>query len=212
MAGGLPLPAGRVSPFRTRGEPPKEKQTMTPTEQTELPIDSVRPHPSNPRKGNVAKIVESIKANGFYGAIVVQKSTMTILAGNHRWQAAKECGMKTIPAMLLDIDDLSAKKILLADNRTSDFAVYDSNELTALLRDVMSDDSLFGTGFDANDLDKLISEVTDEPNSKRKRSLEPFEYCYWLIKAPTTNQGKITEAVEKVLAKYDGVEIVSATN
>ena len=87
---------------------------MTPSEQTDLPIDSVRPHPSNPRKGNVAKIVESIKANGFYGSIVVQKSTMTILAGNHRWQAAKECGMKTIPAMLLDIDDLSAKKILLA--------------------------------------------------------------------------------------------------
>ena len=39
----------------------------------DLPINSVKPHPANPRKGNVAKIVESIKANGFYGSIVVQK-------------------------------------------------------------------------------------------------------------------------------------------
>jgi hypothetical protein len=179
---------------------------------SDLPIDSVKAHPSNPRKGNVKKIVESIKANGFYGAIVVQKSTMMILAGNHRWQAAKECGMETIPAMVVDVDDLEAKKILLADNRTSDFAVYDSDELTRLLKDVMIDDSLTGTGFDANDLDKLISDVTDDSNSKRIRNLVPFENCYWLIKAPTTFQGTITDAIEKALKKFDGIEIVSATN
>jgi ParB/RepB/Spo0J family partition protein len=136
-----------------------------------LDINSVKPHPSNPRKGDVAKIVESIKANGFYGAIVVQKSTMMILAGNHRWQAAKQCDMTTIPAIVVDVDDLEAKKILLADNRTSDFAVYDTNELTKLLKSVISDDSLLGTGFDANDLDKLIADVTDAPNDKRKRNL-----------------------------------------
>ena len=36
----------------------------------DLPIDSVKPHPANPRKGNVAKIAESIKTNGFYGSEV----------------------------------------------------------------------------------------------------------------------------------------------
>ena len=182
------------------------------TETINLAINSVKPHPSNPRKGNVAKIVESIKANGFYGAIVVQKSTMMILAGNHRWQAAKQCGMKTIPAIVVNVDDLQAKKILLADNRTSDFAVYDSDELTKLLRDVISDDSLLGTGFDANDLDKLIADVTDTPNDKRKRNLEPFQYCYWLIKAPSANQGTITAAIEKVLKDFDHTEVVSANN
>ena len=178
----------------------------------DLPINSVKPHPANPRKGNVAKIVESIKANGFYGSIVVQKSTMLILAGNHRWQAAKQCGMETIPAMVVDVDDLQAKKILLADNRTSDFAVYDSDELTRLLRDVISDDNLAGTGFDANDLDKLIADVTDSPNEKRKRNLDPFQYCYWLVKAPTSQQGRITAAIEKACKGVDGVEIVTANN
>jgi len=177
-----------------------------------LPIDSLRSHPSNPRKGNVKKIVESIQANGFYGAIVVQKSTMMILVGNHRWMAAKECGMTTIPAIVVDVDDLAAKKILLADNRTSDFAIYDTDELSRLLRDIISDDSLLGTGFDANDLDKLIADVTDAPNAKRVRNLEPFHTCYWLIKAPMSHQGTITDAMAKALKRFDGVEIVSATN
>jgi len=178
----------------------------------EVNINSVKPHPANPRKGNVKKIVESIKANGFYGSIVVQKSTMTILAGNHRWQAAKQCGMETIPAMIVDVDDLQAKKILLADNRTSDFAVYDSDELTRLLRDVIADDSLLGTGFDANDLDKLISDITDAPNDKRKRNLEPFQYSYWLIKAPSAHQGTISSALDKVLKDFKNTEVVSANN
>ena len=155
----------------------------------DLPINSVKPHPANPRKGNVAKIVESIKANGFYGSIVVQKSTMMILAGNHRWQAAKQCGMETIPAMVVDVDDLQVKKILLADNCTSDFAVYDSDELTRLLRDVISDDTLAGTGFDANDLDKLIADVTDSPNDKGNETLTLSSIAIGWLKPLLLNRG-----------------------
>ena len=181
-------------------------------EYIDLPISDAKPHPSNPRRGNVKKIAESIKANGFYGTIVVQKSTMHILAGNHRWQAAKLCGMDTIPTMLVDVDDVEAQKILLADNRTSDFAVYDADELSKLLRNVLATDDLIGTGFDANDLDKLINEVTDTPDQKRKRNIEPFKHCYWLVKGSTTQQGEITDAIVKALKRFKDVEVVSATN
>lgn len=181
-------------------------------EYVDLPINDLIPHPANPRRGNVKKIVESIKANGFYGTIVVQKSTNIILAGNHRWQAAKVCGMETIPAMVVDVDDVEAKKILLADNRTADFATYDADELSKLLRDVISTDDLIGTGFDANDLDRLINEVTDTPDQKRKRNIEPFQHCYWLVKGSTTQQGEITDAIVKALKRFKDVEVVSATN
>lgn len=184
---------------------------MEPT-YADLPINDLVPHPDNPRRGNVKKIVESIKANGFYGTIVVQKDTMRILAGNHRWQAAKQCGMTHIPAMVVDVDETEARKILLADNRTADFAVYDADELSKLLKNVLAEDDLIGTGFDANDLDKLINEVTDTPDQKRKRNLEPFRHCYWLVKGTTTDQGAITDAITKALKKFPDIEIVSATN
>lgn len=178
----------------------------------EIPIDSVKPHPANPRKGNVDAIVESIKVNGFYGSIVVQKSTMLILAGNHRWQAAKKVGMTKIPAVILDITDIQAKKILLADNRTSDYATYDQEELASLLKEVISDDSLKGTGFTAMDLEDLLEEVADAANYQRVRNLEPFKTCYWLIKAPITEQGRVTTAIESAVKGIEGVEVASATN
>jgi len=177
-----------------------------------IAIGKLKPHPANPRKGNVDAIVESIKVNGFYGSLVVQKSTMFILAGNHRWQAAKRVGMTSIPCMVIDVDDTQAKKILLADNRTSDFATYDNEELTKLLREVISEETLAGTGFDAHDLDKLLADVTDEPNAKRKRNLEPFHYCYWLVKAPISEQGRVSMILSESLDAIDGVDIASATN
>lgn len=178
----------------------------------ETKINSLKPHPENPRRGDIDKIVLSIKTNGFFGALLVQRSTNFILAGNHRWQAAKRVGMETVPCIFLDIDDALARRILLSDNRTSDFGTYDTENLTNLLKQVMAQDSLVGTGFDATDLQKLIGDVVDEPNEKRKRNLEPFHHSYWLVKAPITIQGDVTEKLSVALSGLEGVEVASATN
>ena len=107
---------------------------------------------------------------------------------------------------------MTRRQILLADNRTSDFATYDNDELTKLLREVIAKESLIGTGFDAHDLDKLLADVTDEPNTKRKRNLEPFHNCYWLVKAPISEQGRVSMILTDALKSIDGVDVASATN
>lgn len=122
-------------------------------------IESVRPHPKNPRHGDVGAICESIEANGFYGAIVVQRSTGFILAGNHRLMAAKAQGLTEIPCVWVDVDDDLALRILLADNRTNDLASYDESVLASLLADLASTSDLLGTGYDGDDLDALIAEM-----------------------------------------------------
>jgi DNA modification methylase len=123
-------------------------------------LDSIQPHPRNPRQGDVKAIVESIKANGFYCPLVVQRSTRYILAGNHRWLAARELGMAEIPVIWVDCDDARALRILLADNRTSDLACYDDSKLAELLEGVLGDSgSLSGTGFDANALQELLEDL-----------------------------------------------------
>jgi len=178
----------------------------------EVPVDALQRHPKNPRKGNVTKIAESIMTNGFYGAIVVQKSTNTIIVGNHRWEAAKQSGMTTIPAIVVDVDDATATKILLADNRTSDLAAYDAEELTSILKTVMVEDDLTGTGFDAKDLDKMIADLNDQADYKRVRNLQPFQHAFFLIKAPLEQQGAVADAIDKALKGIPDVETVSANN
>src|ERR1035438_4270482 len=110
-----------------------------------VPLDQLRPHPKNPRKGNVPLIAESIMANGFYGAVIAQRSTGHIIAGEHRWRAARQKKLAAVPVFWLDVDDDRALRILLADNRTNDIAGYDEEILAELLKGM---DDLSGTGWD----------------------------------------------------------------
>ena len=127
-----------------------------------VPIESVEPHPDNPREGDVGAIHESIKSHGFYGSLVVQKSTGHILAGNHRWKAARFAGMKEVPVTFVDVSDEMARRILVADNRTSDLGTYDNAQLVSVLRDLAeSDAGLEGLGYDEADLSDLIHQLGD---------------------------------------------------
>lgn len=125
-----------------------------------VPVDRIRLHPANPREGDVGAIWESIQENGFFGALVVQESSGCILAGNHRWLAAKEAGMDEVPVIYVDVDDERAMRILLADNRTNDVATYDGEQLADLLEHLEStDDGLAGTGYDSDALDDLLYDL-----------------------------------------------------
>lgn len=126
----------------------------------EVALDTLKPHPMNPRRGDVAEISKSIAHNGFYGALVVQKSTGHILAGNHRYLAAKEQGMASLPVIWVNVDEVEAQRILLADNRTSDLGGYDNEQLAALLDGLAQGDGLEGTGYKQSDLDALLAGLT----------------------------------------------------
>lgn len=127
---------------------------------TEVPTDALRHHPRNPNQGDVGAIYESIQANGFYGALVVQRSTGYVLAGNHRLKAAREAGLDSLPVAYVDVDDERALRILLADNRTGELARRDPESLTLLLAELaQGGGGLDGTGYDLDDLDDLLSDL-----------------------------------------------------
>ena len=88
---------------------------------------------------------------------------------------------------------------------------YNQDSLQDLLRSVVSDGDLRGTGFDMKDIQTLIDDVTDEPNDKRKRNLEPFEDSFFLIRCPVTDQGRAMRMIQEALQDVVGVEIASAT-
>lgn len=121
-----------------------------------VPIDTVKPWPDNPRSGDLSALKESIRKNGFYQPLVVQKMTGFVLAGNHRLQALTEMGADEVPVVILDVDDLQAKRLALADNRTSDLAFYDDQQLFKLLSEMVELDSLDGTGYDRAAFELLL--------------------------------------------------------
>ena len=123
-------------------------------------MDQLAQFPGNPRKNDVATILESVEENGFYGAVLVQKSTNRILAGHGRYAAALAADATELPAIIIDCDDDRAEKIVLIDNKANDKAGYDEELLLTFLQG-MGD--LAGTGYvdrDLTDLEKLLSVPT----------------------------------------------------
>lgn len=123
-------------------------------------VAQLKTHPMNPRRGDVTKIASSIDVHGFYGSVVAQRSTGFVIAGNHRLLAARKLGIASLPVIWVDCDDDKARRILAVDNRSSDVASYDDDELIELLRSF--DDDLTGTGFDEADLLKLLGSEDSE--------------------------------------------------
>jgi len=91
--------------------------TIHPHETTLEPTNTLAPHPENPRRGATAAIVDSIQAHGFYGALIAQRSTRYVIAGNHRLQAAITAGLETVPVIWLDVTDEQARRILTKNAR-----------------------------------------------------------------------------------------------
>lgn len=107
-------------------------------------IDSLFEHPENPNKGDDGAVAESVDVNGWYGAVIAQVSTGYILAGNTRWRVAKSKGVGRIPVIWKDVDDVTALRILLADNEVARRAVIDKDHVGRILDEL---GSLDGTGF-----------------------------------------------------------------
>ena len=127
------------------------------------PRDSIRPHPANPRNGDVDAIIASILANGVYRPIYVQRSTGLILAGHHLYAALCELDCSLVPVQMVDCDDDTAMRILLADNRTADMGSYDEGLLLGILQELDGRDQLFGTGYDDAYLERLSAFLDPPP-------------------------------------------------
>jgi hypothetical protein len=125
---------------------------------TSAAVSELRTYHQNPRQGDVSAIRESLRVNGQYRPIVVNRGTYTgrpseVLAGNHTLLAARDEGWSEIAACWVDVDDDQAKRIVLADNRTADLGDYDEQALAGLL-DGLPD--LEGTGYTDEDLAALL--------------------------------------------------------
>ena len=124
-----------------------------------VPIMELREFPNNPRRGDVELLVESLGYHGQYRPIVANRRTSEVLAGWHTLKAARKLGWQMIAVTWVDVDPITAKRIVLADNRLTDLANYDD---TALLDLLMMLENLEGTGFNHDDLIKLESIVTGQ--------------------------------------------------
>lgn len=130
-----------------------------------VPVDSLREWPGNPNDGDVGAISASLDALGFYGAILVQKSSGRVMSGNHRLRAARAMNMTTLPVLWCDMDDEEARAVLIGENEHVRRGTWNMTALVEFLKDtaVKSPQLMPVTAFDGDDLDRLIAELQPFP-------------------------------------------------
>ncbi len=85
-------------------------------------IEMIVPNPNQPRKSfndeSLIELSQSIRSNGIIQPIIVRKEgdNYVIIAGERRYRAAILAGLKEIPAIIKDYDDLQVKEISLIEN------------------------------------------------------------------------------------------------
>jgi ParB-like chromosome segregation protein Spo0J len=136
--------------------------TTTSLEPEEVSLDLLTPLEGNPRRGDVEAVKASFTRFGQRLPLVARHKgdVGEVIAGNHRYYAAKELGWPTVEVVWFECDDETAKAFALADNRTADLAYYDNTELLAMLQSLSS---LEGTGYSPTDLEDLVAMLTPPP-------------------------------------------------
>jgi DNA modification methylase len=127
-------------------------------------IDSILPHPKNPRvhpQSAISKLVKSFAEFGWTNPVLISEDNF-ILAGHARVKAAQEAGIKEVPAITLPFKGMSAKgqAYLIADNRLQDETDWDDlklGELVAELRDLDYDLEL--AGFNGDEINELLADA-----------------------------------------------------
>jgi ParB-like nuclease domain len=118
-------------------------------------IAELVPDSRNARKGDVEAIAASLAEFGQHRPLVIQRSTMRIISGNHTALAASSLGWTHVDVTYVDDDDEKAIRRGIADNATADKAKWDDAILKELLDEVGTD----VPGITRNDVGRLYKEL-----------------------------------------------------
>lgn len=123
---------GKRTAIKPAGE--AENKTVRKTEENSSVRDEVReneimvrlslvePNREQPRKAfsddTVSELADSIRQYGIITPLIVQKKNdhYEIIAGERRWRAAKEAGLKEIPVLIRDYSSQEAAEIAIIEN------------------------------------------------------------------------------------------------
>jgi len=155
-------------------------------------MDQLVHYPGNARTHDLGAIAESLEVHGLYRPVVVQASTMHVLAGNGTVEAARDVlGWTELDCYVVDVDDDAALRINLVDNQAQALGGTDAEALAAQLR--LLDGEYQGTGFTQAGLDALEHELAklaaqevdpdqvDEDDLPEARELIAQEGDLWIM-------------------------------
>lgn len=163
---------------------------MEPKQIKMIALESIYPHPDNPRKdlGDLSELTDSIKKNGIMQNLTVmpghyegdlwQKSGYTLLIGHRRAAAAREAKMTTVPCTVVQLINRKEQvAIMLEENmQRNDLTIREQAQGFQMMLDLGDtvDDVARKTGFSKQTIRHRIEIAKLDPDAIAKAEEEGF--------------------------------------
>src|SRR5207247_6652709 len=101
-----------------------------------VPIDQIDPNPNQPRQvmGDLSELIASISEKGIIEPLVVRQrgERFQIVAGERRYQAAVQVGLRELPVVVRDVDETEMLELALIENiQRKDLTPFEESEALA---------------------------------------------------------------------------------
>ena len=98
-----------------------------------VPIDRIDPNPHQPRQvmGDLSELIASISEKGILEPLVVRQrgDRFQIVAGERRYQASVQAGLRELPVVVRDVDDTEVIELALIENlQRKDLTPFEESE------------------------------------------------------------------------------------
>ena len=98
-----------------------------------VPIDMLDPNPNQPRQvmGDLSELMASVAEKGIIEPLIVrqQGGRYQIIAGERRYHAAVQVGLRDVPVVIRDVDDVEVMELALVENlQRKDLTAFEEAE------------------------------------------------------------------------------------
>ena len=192
-------------------KPPKQQQIA---QQTTAPIGELRPNPRNPRKHpeeQINRLMASLRRDGQTRPLLARKANHMLIAGHGVHTAARRLGWTEINVVLWDVDQATADRVMLADDRLQDLSELDNRRVAELMAEIGEGDWL-ATGYSVEEANKLLEGFEDGELEVYEVETQTVTDHFWVsVRGPLGKQAAVLQRMKDLLAEYPGVKIEIGT-
>lgn len=173
----------------------------------QIPIDRIDPNPNQPRQvmGDLSELMASVAEKGVIEPLIVRSrgDRFQIIAGERRYQAAVQVGLRDLPVVIRDVDDNEVIELALVENiQRKDLTAFEEAEALAHL----AQKSSYTHEALARKLGKSRTSITESlalngmpeeiKNLCRLADISSKSLLLQVVRQPTTQ--KMTALIEKI--------------
>lgn len=186
------------------------KPTDEPPKIDRLTVDELRPNPRNANKHpeeQILRLMAALRSVGQTRPVLARLANNMLIAGHGVHTAARRLQWNGIDVIRLDVDQATADRIMLSDDRLGTLSELDQRRTADLLRDISEGDWL-ATGYSVEEAARIFDskEVAELPVEEIETSTVTDDF--WVsVRGPLPMQAAILQRMKTLLGEYPDVRI-----